>query len=238
MSRSRASTTSRRAPLRRPHLRFEDQAHRDGYTTVAGVDEVGRGCLFGPVVAAAVVLQPGVQIRGLADSKKLDRAEREKLAPRIRERCLAWSVAAVDAAWIDRVNILQASRIAMEKALAELSVEPDYILADAMKLNVPQAQKSLIGGDGRSRSIAAASILAKVTRDAWMQEWDSVYPAFDLAANKGYGAPKHLEALASQGPTPQHRYSFEPVASAARFPAFREPADTQRSLFEEEPVLV
>lgn len=175
--------------------------------------------MCGPVVAAAVILQPGVPIRGLADSKQLDRKTREMIAPKIRERCAAWAVAAVDAAWIDRVNIYQAARLAMEAAIGKLAVQPDYILADAMKLNLPQRQRALIGGDARSRSIAAASILAKVERDSWMREWAEVYPDYDLASNKGYGTPAHLKTLERQGPTPIHRLSFEPVASACRFPA-------------------
>jgi ribonuclease HII len=171
------------------------------------------------VVAAAVILKPGVPIRGLADSKQLDRKTREAIAPRIRERCEAWAIAAVDAAWIDRVNIYQAARLAMEGAIRKLAVQPDYILADAMKLNLPHAQRSLVRGDARSRSIAAASILAKVERDAWMREWAQVYPAYDLASNKGYGTPVHLKSLEIEGPTPIHRLSFEPVATASKFPA-------------------
>ncbi|MDA0203860.1 MAG: ribonuclease HII [Acidobacteria bacterium] len=214
-----ASLHSARPTRRRPHLRYEELAREAGYCSIAGVDEVGRGCLFGPVVAAAVILKPGVPIRGLADSKQLDRKTREAIAPRIRERCLAWSIAAVDAAWIDRVNIYQAARLAMEDAIRKLAVQPDYILADAMKLNLPLPQRSLIRGDCLSRSIAAASILAKVERDAWMREWAQVYPAYDLASNKGYGTPAHLRALERQGPTPIHRLSFEPVAAASKFPA-------------------
>ena len=219
MPSSPASLLSSKPARRRPHLRFEDQAREAGYSFIAGVDEVGRGCLCGPVVAAAVILKPGVPIRGLADSKQLDRKSREAIAPRIRERCMAWAVAAVNAAWIDRVNIYQAARLAMEDAIRKLTVAPDYILADCMKLNVSQAQRSLIAGDARSRSIAAASILAKVERDAWMREWAQVYPAYDLASNKGYGTPAHLRALERQGPTPIHRLSFEPVAAASKFPA-------------------
>lgn len=219
MPRPPAPLLSARPTRRRPHLRFEEQAREAGYSFIAGVDEVGRGCLCGPVVAAAVILKPGVPIRGLADSKQLDRNAREAIAPRIRERCAAWAIAAVDAAWIDRVNIYQAARLAMEGAIRKLAVQPDYILVDAMNLNLPHAQRSLIRGDSRSRSIAAASILAKVERDAWMREWAQVYPAYDLASNKGYGTPAHLNALELQGPTPIHRLSFEPVAAASKFPA-------------------
>ena len=134
-----APLVTARPNRRRPHLRYEEQAREAGYTFIAGVDEVGRGCLCGPVVAAAVILKPGLPIRGLADSKQLDRKTREAIAPRIRERCAAWAIAAVDAAWIDRVNIYQAARLAMECAIRKLAVQPDYILADAMKLDLPHA---------------------------------------------------------------------------------------------------
>lgn len=212
MPASPTSKSANRSTRRRPHLRYEEQARRAGFSHIVGVDEVGRGCLFGPVVAAAVILKPGVSIRGLADSKDLDRKTREAIAPRIRERCEAWAIAAIDAVRIDRINIYQAARVAMERAVAKLPITPDYILADAMTLNLPQAQQSLIHGDSRSRSIAAASILAKVERDAWMRQWDRIYPQYDLAANKGYGTPTHLEALRLHGPTPLHRLSFAPVS--------------------------
>ena len=161
-----------------------------------GVDEVGRGCLFGPVVAAAVVLDPARPLRGLNDSKLLDAEEREVLAARIRERALAVSVGAVDAATIDLINILQASRLAMKLAVEGLSKRPDYLLVDYLALDLPIAQIGLVKGDQKSRSIAAASIIAKVERDRWMQAWDALYPAYGLASNKGYSAPKHLAALA------------------------------------------
>ncbi len=202
----------------RPTLYFERVARRDGYVRVAGVDEVGRGCLFGPVVAAAVILDPERQIRGLDDSKVLDAKMREKLAGRIRARAIAWSVAAVDAAMIDQVNIYQASRIAMENAVAGLQTSADYLLVDAMKLAVSLPQRALIHGDARSRSIAAASIVAKVERDDWMRQWHEAYPAYNLASNKGYATPDHMQALAEHGPSPLHRLSFEPVALAAAFP--------------------
>lgn len=214
MAASPASKSSRRPPVGRPHLRFEEQARKSGFSHVAGVDEVGRGCLFGPVVAAAVILKPGVSIRGLADSKQLDRKTREAMAPRIRERCEAWAIAAVDAVRIDHINIYQASRLAMEQAISKLSVSADYILADAMTLGLAQPQRSLIHGDNRSRSIAAASILAKVERDSWMRQWDRVYPEYDLASNKGYGTRAHLRALEQHGPTPLHRMTFAPVAAS------------------------
>jgi ribonuclease HII len=211
-----ASKSSHRPTNGRPHLRYEEQARKLGFSHIAGVDEVGRGCLFGPVVAAAVILKPGVAIRGLADSKQLDRKAREALAPRIRERCEAWAIGAVAAVRIDHVNIYQASRIAMEQAISKLPTHPDYILADAMTLNLPHTQRSLIRGDSRSRSIAAASILAKVERDSWMRQWDHVYPQYDLASNKGYGTRAHLAALDAHGPTPIHRFSFAPVSASTR----------------------
>jgi ribonuclease HII len=212
MPASPTSKSSIRTTRRRPHLRYEEQARQAGFSHIVGVDEVGRGCLFGPVVAVAVILKPGVSIRGLADSKELDRKTREAIAPRIRERCEAWAIAAIDAVRIDRINIYQAARVAMERAIAKLPTQPDYILADAMTLNLPQAQRSLIHGDSRSRSIAAASILAKVERDAWMRQWDRIYPQYGLASNKGYGTPTHLMALRLHGPTPLHRFSFAPVS--------------------------
>lgn len=182
---------------------------------MAGLDEAGRGCLFGPVYAACVVLDPARPIRGLNDSKQLDVETRERLSVEIREKALAWAVAHVGSREIDRINILQASRRAMKLALDRISPAPDYLLVDAVRLDTPIEQESLIHGDARSRSIAAASILAKVERDAAMAEWDRVYPQYGLASHKGYGTPKHIEALEAHGPTPQHRMSFEPVRVAA-----------------------
>src|ERR1700756_1747187 len=191
--------------------RFERAARQLGWTRIAGIDEAGRGALFGPVVAAAVVLNPKRRIVGLDDSKKLLPERRGDLAVRIREHALAWAVAEVDASRIDAWNIYQASRQAMTAALQQLSIVPDYLLIDAMQLDVLIEQKSLIKGDARSVSIAAASILAKTHRDARMQHWDSIYPQYRLARHKGYGTPDHLEALRLHGPTPLHRYSFAPV---------------------------
>ena len=191
--------------------RFERAARRLGWTRIAGVDEAGRGALFGPVVAAAVILNPKRRIVGLDDSKKLAAERRTELAARIREHALAWAVAEVDAQRIDAWNIYQASRQAMTAAFQQLSTVPDYLLIDAMQLDVLIEQKSLIKGDARSISIAAASILAKTHRDARMEEWDIVYPQYGLARHKGYATPDHLEALRQHGPSPLHRYSFAPV---------------------------
>jgi ribonuclease HII len=191
---------------------------------VAGVDEAGRGSLFGPVFAAAVVLSPDQPVRGLRDSKILDAERRGELAPRIRERSIAWAVACSDAGEIDRVNIYQASRLAMRRAILALHPACDYLLIDAVTVDLPLAQQSLIHGDARVQSIAAASILAKVARDSCMDAWDAVYPEYGFARHRGYATPEHLEALERYGPTPVHRFSYEPVRASARFLA---PADDQ-----------
>jgi ribonuclease HII len=195
--------------------RFERAARKLGWTRIAGLDEAGRGALFGPVVAAAVILNPRRRIVGLDDSKKLAPERRAELAPRIREHAIAWAVAEVDAQRIDAWNIYQASRQAMTAALQQLSIVPDYLLIDAMELDVFIEQKSLIKGDARSVSIAAASILAKTHRDTRMEEWDAVFPQYGLARHKGYATPDHLEALRQFGPSPLHRHSFAPVRDSA-----------------------
>jgi ribonuclease HII len=195
--------------------RFERAARQLGWTRIAGIDEAGRGALFGPVVAAAVILNPKRRIVGLDDSKKLPAERRTTLAERIREHAVAWAVAEVDAQRIDAWNIYQASRQAMTAALQQLAISPDYLLIDAMQLDVLIEQKSLIKGDARSISIAAASILAKTHRDECMEKWDAVYPQYGLARHKGYGTPDHLEALRLHGPSPLHRRSFAPVRDSA-----------------------
>ena len=195
--------------------RFERLARHRGWQRIAGLDEAGRGSLFGPVVAAAVILNPKRRIVGLDDSKKLNAERRETLAARIREHALAWGTAQVEAKRIDAWNIYQASRQAMAEALALLNISPDYLLIDAMKLDVLIEQKPLIHGDARSVSIAAASILAKVERDRLMYDWDRVYPQYGLAHNKGYATPDHLAALRLHGPSPQHRFSYSPVREAS-----------------------
>jgi len=192
-------------------LKYEKLAWTSGAKLVAGVDEVGRGSLFGPVVAAAVILDPGYRIRGLRDSKLLDRETREKLAPRIREHALAWAIAAVDVATIDQINIYWASKRAMEQAVAMLQLRPDHVLVDALRINCDCEQTPIIHGDALSASIAAASIIAKVERDAMISAWDPAFPDYGLASNKGYSTPKHLKMLREKGPTPLHRLSFAPV---------------------------
>jgi ribonuclease HII len=192
-------------------LRYEKKAWESGAVRVAGVDEVGRGSLFGPVVAAAVILDPAYRVRGLRDSKLLPPERREVLAERIREHAVAWAIAAVDAARIDQINIYQASRVAMREAVRRLALAPDHLLVDAVRLDCEQKQDPIIHGDALSASIAAASILAKVERDRMMCEWDAVFPAYGLASHKGYSTPRHLAALRERGPTPLHRQSFAPV---------------------------
>ncbi|MCS6953737.1 MAG: ribonuclease HII [Bryobacterales bacterium] len=193
------------------HSRFEWTLRRAGFCRIAGVDEAGRGALFGPVFAAAVILAPGCGIRGLRDSKQLDARSRELLAEKIRRSALAWAVASADAAEIDRINVYQASRLAMKRAVEQLRPAPDFLLVDALSVDVAIPQRALIRGDARCRSIAAASILAKVHRDQCLQGWDAVYPQYGLGRNKGYGTPEHKRALAKYGPTPEHRRSFLPV---------------------------
>jgi ribonuclease HII len=195
-------------------LRYEKNAWASGAVLVAGVDEVGRGSLFGPVVAAAVILERGYRIRGLRDSKLLMPERREVLAPRIREHAVAWAVAAVDAARIDQINIYQASRLAMRDAVMRLQPAADHLLVDAVCLDCELPQRAIIHGDALSASIAAASILAKVERDRMMCEWDAVFPEYGLASHKGYSTPQHLAALQQYGPTPLHRQSFAPVWSS------------------------
>jgi ribonuclease HII len=199
--------------LKRLHctMKFEKQAWQSGARMIAGVDEVGRGSLFGPVVAAAVILDPGYRIRGLRDSKLLLAERREVLAERIREHAVAWAIAAVDAARIDQINIYQASRVAMREAVIRLEPGPDHLLIDAMRLDCELPQRAIIHGDALSASIAAASILAKVERDRMVREWDPVFPVYGLASNKGYSTPHHLAALRQHGPSPLHRQSFAPV---------------------------
>jgi ribonuclease HII len=195
-------------------LKYEKKAWQAGARMVAGVDEVGRGSLFGPVVAAAVILETGYRIRGLRDSKLLPAERREVLAARIREHAVAWAVAAVDAARIDQINIYQASRVAMRDAVLQLQPSPDHLLVDAVRLDCELRQDAIIHGDALSASIAAASILAKVDRDHLICEWDPVFPVYGLASNKGYSTPHHLAALREHGPSPLHRQSFAPVWNA------------------------
>ena len=194
----------------------EEALRYHGYRVIAGVDEVGRGALYGPVVAAAVILPEKVGIlsrMGLTDSKQLDPEQRAKLDRKIRSVALAVGVAEVDAETIDRINIYQASRLAMLQAVEQLAVQPDHLILDAMQINHPCAQTKLYYGDALCLSIAAASVVAKVYRDAMMRECDKLHPEYGLASHKGYATPVHRRALKEHGPTPLHRRSFAPVAA-------------------------
>ena len=193
---------------------YERRARELGFLCIAGVDEVGRGCLFGPVFAAAVVLDVDKPIRGLKDSKVLDAGARGELAQSIKQRCSGWAVGGADVFEIDQINIYQASRLAMKRAVEALSLKPDYLLIDAIKIDLPIEQLSLIDGDARCRAIAAASIVAKVHRDECLQKWHAIFPQYNLASNKGYSTPDHRRALRQHGPTLLHRFSFEPVRAS------------------------
>jgi len=196
----------------------ERALHRKGFRSIAGVDEVGRGALFGPVVAAAVILPKrttSLADAGLKDSKQLTRTQRESLDQLIRSSALALAIAEIDAATIDRVNIYQATRLAMLAAVRDLPIEPDHLLIDAMHIDHPCAQTRLIYGDALSLSIAAASVIAKVHRDRLLCQLDADHPGYDLAAHKGYATARHRQALNLLGPTPLHRLTFAPVRACS-----------------------
>jgi ribonuclease HII len=193
--------------------KLEKAAQKCGALRIAGLDEVGRGPMFGPVVAAAVILDCNTRFRGLTDSKKLPEQKRVELDVEIRAKALAWAIAAVDAETIDRINIRRASLLAMRLAVEQLSVVPDYLLIDGVDtIEWPCPQQSVIQGDGTSFSIVAASVLAKVYRDGLLVEFDRQYPGYGLASHKGYCSREHLEALTRLGPTPLHRKNWSPVA--------------------------
>jgi ribonuclease HII len=196
--------------------RLEEAARRRGAQRIAGIDEAGRGPLFGPVVAAAVILPRCCCLHGLTDSKKLTEKKRNELDGEIRASAVAWAIAAVDAETIDRMNIRRASLEAMRRAVEQLAPGPDYLLIDGRDtIQWYGPQEAVAGGDARSLSIAAASVLAKVYRDRLVVELDVVFPGYGLARHKGYGTAEHLEVLARLGPTPLHRKSYLPVAQAA-----------------------
>ncbi len=193
--------------------KHENAARRLGALRIAGLDEVGRGPMFGPVVAAAVILPKGCRLTGLTDSKKLSEKLRNRFDCEIRSNAITWSVAVVDVETIDRINIRQASLLAMRIAVEQLALSPDYLLIDGIDtIDWPGPQQSVIQGDSISLSIAAASVLAKVHRDRMLVELDSQYPGYGLARHKGYCSAEHLAALRRLGPTPLHRKSFSPVA--------------------------
>jgi ribonuclease HII len=192
--------------------RLERAAWRRGLTRVAGVDEAGRGPLAGPVVAAAVVFTPNVVVRGVDDSKRLDAEERRRLYGLVRARAAMWAVAVVDSLTIDRINILEATRLGMRAALAALAVEPELVLTDFVQVRgMGCPQENLVRGDQRSASVAAASILAKVTRDRLMEEADRQFPQYGFCRHKGYATEEHLLALERHGPCAMHRRSFHGV---------------------------
>jgi len=193
--------------------KLERAAQKLGFLRIAGCDEVGRGPMFGPVVAAAVILPTGCRLRGLNDSKQVAEKKRNELDVEIRAKAFAWAIAAVDAETIDRINIRKASLLAMRMAVEQLALAPDYLLidgCDTIEWNCPQ--QSVVQGDATSFSIAAASVLAKVYRDRMLVELDAVYPGYGLARHKGYCSREHLAALDRLGPTPLHRRNWSPVA--------------------------
>ena len=192
-------------------LSYEKELYKQGLTLVAGVDEVGRGPLAGPVVAAAVILPKNYKIRGLNDSKKIPKKKHLEIYQAVQDQALAIGIGIMDNQVIDQVNIYEATKLAMKEAISQLSLQPEHLLIDAMKLELPISQTSIIKGDANSLSIAAASIVAKVTRDELMKEYDQQYPGYDFTTNAGYGTAKHLEGLEKLGVTPIHRTSFEPV---------------------------
>ncbi len=193
--------------------KLERAARKLGFLRVAGLDEVGRGPMFGPVVAAAVILPRGFRLAGLNDSKQLSEKKRVEFEAEIRGNAIAWSIATVDVETIDRINIRRASLLAMRQAVERLALSPDYLLIDGIDMiDWPCPQQPVVKGDGTSLSIAAASVMAKVHRDRLLMELDAVYPGYGLARHKGYCSSQHLEALARLGPTPLHRKSFAPVA--------------------------
>jgi ribonuclease HII len=207
---------AKKQPAEKPPVcswRLEKAARGTGALRIAGLDEVGRGPMFGPVVAAAVIFPEGCRLRGLTDSKKLPENKRIELDAIIRSKAVAWAIAGVDVETIDRINIRRASLLAMRLAVEQLTIGPDYLLIDGLDtIDWPCPQRAVIQGDGRSFSIAAASVLAKVHRDALLVELDRQYPGYGLASHKGYCSAEHLAALAKLGPTPLHRKNWSPVA--------------------------
>ena len=194
-------------------LAYEKELYAQGIDLIAGVDEVGRGPLAGPVVAAAVILPKACKIPGLNDSKKIPKAKHKAIYEAVLQNAIAIGIGVKDNHVIDQVNIYEATKLAMMEAIGQLEPQPQHLLIDAMKLDLPISQTSIIKGDANSLSIAAASIVAKVTRDQMMEEFDKEYPGYDFAKNAGYGTANHLAGLDQLGVTPIHRRSFEPVKS-------------------------
>lgn len=194
-------------------LAYEKKLYAQGISLIAGVDEVGRGPLAGPVVAAAVILPKNCKIKGLNDSKKIPKKKHEEIFQAVKDNALAIGVGIMDNHVIDQVNIYEATKLAMKEAISQLHPQPEHLLIDAMKLDMPISQTSIIKGDANSLSIAAASIIAKVTRDKIMSNYDQEFPGYDFTQNAGYGTARHLEGLEKQGVSPIHRTSFEPIKS-------------------------
>ena len=194
-------------------LAYEKELYAQGVQLIAGVDEVGRGPLAGPVVAAAVILPNNCKIPGLNDSKKIPKSKHQAIYQAVLDQAISVGIGVKDNHVIDRVNIYEATKLAMLEAIQELDPQPQHLLIDAMKLDLPISQTPIIKGDANSLSIAAASIVAKVTRDQMMVAYDQEYPGYDFAQNAGYGTTKHLERLEKQGVSPIHRRSFEPIKS-------------------------
>ena len=192
-------------------LSYEKELYVQGIKLIAGVDEVGRGPLAGPVVAAAVILPKNCKIKGLNDSKKIPKKKHEEIFQAVKDNALAIGIGIMDNHVIDQVNIYEATKLAMKEAISKLDPQPEHLLIDAMKLDLPITQTSIIKGDANSLSIAAASIIAKVTRDKIMANYDKEFPGYDFSQNAGYGTTKHLEGLEKHGVTPIHRKSFEPI---------------------------
>lgn len=195
-------------------LEYENNLYNEGVTLIAGVDEVGRGPLIGPVVACACILPVNFYHKDIKDSKKLSEKKREEMYKIIKENAISIGLGIVSEKVIDEVNIYEATKIAMKEAIKNLNITPEHILIDAMKLELNIPSTSIIKGDAKSESIAAASIIAKVTRDHMLDEMDKEYPMYDLKKNKGYGTKKHLEALQTYGPCKYHRVSYSPVRNA------------------------
>ena len=198
-------------------LAYEKELYAQGIQLIAGVDEVGRGPLAGPVVAAAVILPENCKIPGLNDSKKIPKSKHQAIYQAVLDQALSVGIGVKDNQVIDQVNIYEATKLAMLEAIQELDQQPQHLLIDAMKLDLPISQTSIIKGDANSLSIAAASIVAKVTRDQMMAAYDQEYPGYDFGQNAGYGTTKHLEGLEKYGVTPIHRRSFEPTKSMTNF---------------------
>ena len=194
-------------------LAYEKELYAQGIQLIAGVDEVGRGPLAGPVVAAAVILPENCKIPGLNDSKKIPKSKHQAIYQAVLDQALSVGIGVKDNQVLDQVNIYEATKLAMLEAIQELDQQPQHLLIDAMKLDLPISQTSIIKGDANSLSIAAASVVAKVTRDQMMAAYDQEYPGYDFGQNAGYGTTKHLEGLEKHGVTPIHRRSFEPIKS-------------------------